>query len=353
MENDELIKAEDYNKTSILLTFESGEKRILDINHLFSIVNDPHLSDSIKQRWKIMYEAGDFFKYKILNGDLVFGGWVEIFAEDLKRQTEDFEKYKFYEREKQLFVHYGSKNYDRNRFREAKNDEIPCPKPDGGLWASPIHSKYSWLDWCADNNFRKYSKENCFYFRFGNPWNWMTVHNKKEWEKLPKRDGGDALFSFVDFDILKEQGVGDGYSICALETRFEDYEEYSECFMGYDCDSIVVLDDWCLFENYDAKKSSNPLQLRDLLPIHFYKEIRENVLVSCLRRSPDDKAYFYVEEPDCHYGFKTLVACVSDGRIVELCGYTEKEALSLIEEVKPYKEELEQILSQKRVLMVH
>ena len=38
---------------------------------------------------------------------------------------------------------------------------------------------------------------------------------------------------------------------------------------------------------------------------------------------------------------------------MQLPWYTEKEALSLIEEVKPYKEELEQILSQKRVLLVH
>jgi hypothetical protein len=44
-----------------------------------------------------MYEEDDFFKYKILSGDLVFGTWVEIFAEDLKKQTIDFDTYhKFY-----------------------------------------------------------------------------------------------------------------------------------------------------------------------------------------------------------------------------------------------------------------
>jgi hypothetical protein len=86
-EKDLLVKVEDYNKTSILLSFESGEQRVLDINHLLHINNDPHLSDAIKQRWKIMYDKGDFFKYEICMGDLVFGGWVEIFAEDLKKQT--------------------------------------------------------------------------------------------------------------------------------------------------------------------------------------------------------------------------------------------------------------------------
>ena len=50
--DDILIKAENYNKTSILLTFKSGEQRVLDINWLFNTWNDPHFSCAIKQRWK-------------------------------------------------------------------------------------------------------------------------------------------------------------------------------------------------------------------------------------------------------------------------------------------------------------
>lgn len=118
---DLLVKAENYNKTSILLTFESGEQRVLDINHLFDIVGDPHLSDAVKQRWKKMYDEGDFFKYEICTGDLVFGSWVEIFAEDLKKQTIKLNVYKFFESSEKLFVHYGAKHFDKNRFIEAKN----------------------------------------------------------------------------------------------------------------------------------------------------------------------------------------------------------------------------------------
>ena len=81
-------------------------------------------------------------------------------------------------------------------------------------------------------------------------------------------------------------------------------------------------------------------------------EIRENIQVCCLLRSPDEKAYIYFEEPDVHYDFKILVACISDGRIVEVSGYTEEEALDLIEEMKPYRKDFEQILAEKRVFMV-
>jgi hypothetical protein len=47
-----------------------------------------------------------------------------------------------------------------------------------------------------------------------------------------------------------------------------------------------------------------------------------------------------------------LVACISDERIVEMGGYSEEEALAIIEEVKPYKKELELIFEKHRVLLV-
>lgn len=352
-EEDVLVEAEDYNKTGILLTFASGEQRVLDINHIFNIGNDPHLSDAIKQRWKIMYDNGDFFKYEIISGDLVFGGWVEIFAEDLKKQTTALDVYQYFERSEKLFVHYGSAHFDKSRFIEAKNRKGIDTKPNGGLWGTPVESQNTWLKWCAENDYRTYDTENCFYFRLDTPCNWKTIHNKEEWKQLPKREDVLDRFEVIDFETVKRDGIGDGYPIYAIETAFDDDDEFFDCFRGYDCDSVVVLNDAILIENYDAKYCNNPLKLTDLLPIHFFKEIRENVLVSCLLRSPDEKTYFYVEEPDIHYGFKILVACISEGRIVELGGYTEEEALALIEEVKPYKGELEQILAKERVLLVH
>jgi hypothetical protein len=352
-EKDLLVKAEDYNSTSILLTFASGEQRVLDINHLFSIGNDPHLSDEIKQRWKIMYDKGDFFKYEISIGDLVFGGWVEIFAEDLKKQTIPFEIYRQSdEQSKKLFVHYGSKHFDMQRFVEARNRTVFDFKPYGGLWGSPVDTEHSWLTWCQENDFRVYSPDDCFYFRLDMPLNWITIHNQQEWNMLPKRTDAKEGFMVVDFEAVQKQGIGDGLPLYAIETAFADYDVYSDCFPGYDCDSVVVLKDVNLIENYDAKDSDHPLTLEDLLPIKFFKEIRENISVSCLVRSPDDKAYIYVEEPDAHYGFKILVACISDGRIVEIGGYSEAEARMLIDEISPYKEELEHILKQNRVLMV-
>lgn len=349
--DDIIIKAENYNKTSILLTFKSGEQRVLDINWLFITWNDPHLSCAMKQRWKKMYDNGDFFNYEIQLGDLVWPGWVEVFAEDIKEHTIEFDIYKHFEKSEKIFVHYGSKHFDNSRFMKAHN-RIGCDtKPDGGLWGSPINSNNTWIDWCIENEFRKYDKDDCFYFRLDSPWNWITIHNKDEWELLPKREDIPERDEFIDFEAVRNAGIGDGYPLEAIETAFEDYDEYSECFLGYDCDSVIVLDDSILIENYDAKYSSNPLTLEDLKPICYFTEIRKDVFVSCLLRSPDDKVYVYVEEPDAHYGFKILVACISDGRIVEIGGYSEEEGLKIIEEIKPYKKDLESVFTEKRVLL--
>lgn len=152
--------------------------------------------------------------------------------------------------------------------------------------------------------------------------------------------------------MIAKEGLGDGFPIYALVTEFEDREEFDFCFWGYDCDSVLVLNDSILIENYDAKFTENPITLMDLLPLKPFKVIRDNVQVSCLLRSPDDKFYIYYEEPSAHYGFKTLVACVSDERIVEVCGYSENEARDLIAEIINFKDEIEIMIKENQVLLV-
>lgn len=349
---DLLVKVSPYNSTSLLLTFESGEQRVLDINRLFNF-NDPHLSDAIKLRWKTMYDEGEFFHYDILDGDLVFGGWVEIFAEDLKKQTVPLAIYQKLELENKIFVHYGSNHFDQSRFVEAKNWCGLNAKPYGGLWGSPVDSEKSWLKWCERNEYKSYLKEECFYFRLVTAYNWTTIRSKEEWLKYPKRsDVAYEKYTILDFEKIMKTGIGDGIPFYAIATEFEDEDEYEECFPGYDCDSIIVLNDSILIENYDAKRMEHPLKLTDLKPVYPFMEIRGNIQVCCLLRSPDEKAYIYFEEPDIHYGFKILVACITDGRIVEVGGYSEEEAYALIEEMKPFTSEIERIVHENRILLV-
>ena len=132
----------------------------------------------------------------------------------------------------------------------------------------------------------------------------------------------------------------------AININEKDLEEY---LPGFDCDSIIVLDDYDLVENYDAKITDKPLTLRQLLPMKWYKTICGDIELSVLCKSPEDKHYVYCEQPDSHYGFKTLVACITDGRIVETCGYSEKEAKEILAEVMKHKGRLDELISDSEV----
>ena len=65
------------------------------------------------------------------------------------------------------YIHYGNKKFDKNLFKIPKNNS-QLNKPNGGLWASDIESKFGWKNWCEAESFRKCDKENSFCFKLSN-----------------------------------------------------------------------------------------------------------------------------------------------------------------------------------------
>ena len=243
--------------------------------------------------------------------------------------------------EDKLYVHYGSSHFDKHIFQKAKNPEFGI-KPEYGLWGSPVNSEYGWKHWCEENGFRECSDENCFYFRIRG-WQVYEIESKEDLSILPHTEndkGYKKLYPNVAF--LDYEAIGsNSYPYSALDISIKDLGEY---LPGYDCDCIFVLDDYDLVENYDAKITDKPLTLRQLLPMKWYKTICGDIELSALCKSPDGKHYVYCEQPDIHYGFKTLVAGITDGRIVETCGYTETEAKEIIAEVVKYKDDIDELI---------
>ena len=122
---------------------------------------------------------------------------------------------------------------------------------------------------------------------------------------------------------------GDGYSIYALNIDFDDMEELNECFPGYDCNCVIVLDDGIIFENRTMKEEKGLIVMSDLLPMKWVTTILGDMELSKLLGSPDGKQYFYLEQPDQRYGFKTLVASFY-GDIVENRGFSANEIECII-----------------------
>ena len=223
-----------------------------------------------------------------------------------------------------FFVHYGAEHFDRNCFtpvRNSKNDKNH-KKLVGGLCGYPVDPKYR-------------EEKNCFFFRLASPCNQAVISSREEWEKYPKQPQATVSgHAVLDYQRIARQGLGDGIPIYAIVTQFADRQAFRECFWEDNGDPVLVLNDAILIENYDAKYTENPLTLEDLLPLRHFKTLGKDIEVSCPLRSPDGKRYVYVEEPSTHYGFKTLVGCLSDERIVEVCGYTEQEAKDLMAKIK-------------------
>lgn len=67
------------------------------------------------------------------------------------------------------FVAYGTDSYDSQKFKpfnkELTDSHFYLNKPIGGLWASPLNSRYGWGQWSSNNRFRLKSLEKHFLFK--------------------------------------------------------------------------------------------------------------------------------------------------------------------------------------------
>ncbi len=261
-----------------------------------------------------------------------------------------------------LYIHFGSEHFEPARFQKAQN-RAHWFKPLHGLWGSPVDAEFGWQQWCEKNEYEKgcggyrdIPQKPCFYFRLDNS-QIYRIETEEDVMTLPMVDYSDVSLSWDDAadrklimrkELLKELyenapgfidfekvATGDVATLTmpyyALDVKIKDVEKLMPF---WDCDSVVVLDDHNLVENYDAKFSKQPITLGQVLPVTGqYVEMRDNICVAYLSGSLDGKTYVYSEEPSVERCFKTLLVCLTDGRVVENGGYTFAEAEALRDEI--------------------
>ena len=155
---------------------------------------------------------------------------------DKERETCNVEKmgcFGCHYNEKKIYIHYGSKHFDKNLFQEIKN--VAFVKPEGGLWASDVKAKYGWKEWTEDNNFmtEKYNKDNYFKFRLKDTAKVLKLEKPSDLINLPKDKELLKLrfYNCLDFEELKKQY--DAIEIIIDKLYWDLY--------GWDCDSILIL----------------------------------------------------------------------------------------------------------------
>ena len=134
------------------------------------------------------------------------------------------------------YIHYGNKKFDKNLFKIPKNNS-QLNKPNGGLWASDIESKFGWKNWCEAESFRKCDKENSFCFKLSNNANIFKINSVDDVYNMPLQTNAfeSQIIRIIDFELMIKNGID------VIEFNLSNDEDLYFALYGWDCDCILVL----------------------------------------------------------------------------------------------------------------
>lgn len=132
-----------------------------------------------------------------------------------------------------------------------ESDGLP-DKPLGGLWCSPLHSKYDWKDWCKAESFRDISQ--CVEVLLDIREEGMLVINSEaDLQKLPTTTAFGCI-KCVNFRELLHMGYR---SIWLTRTGlWKTRLTYPISLYSWDCETVLIMDA-SIVNHYKVKEASN------------------------------------------------------------------------------------------------
>ena len=108
-------------------------------------------------------------------------------------------------------------------------------KPDGGLWASPVGSKYGWKEWCLEENFDPNRIESSFTFQYEG--NILVIDSEGDLNKLT----WEALSPVCSPDF--EQMLNDGVDAIWLTEKgqWETRLTHPKNLYGWDYERVLIM----------------------------------------------------------------------------------------------------------------
>lgn len=145
---------------------------------------------------------------------------------------------------KTVYIHYGASEFDRNAFKPIRNGRIKV-KPYGGLWASPVDSKWGWKEWCTSENFHVDQLDSSFSFVLSDGARVLHLRSGEDVDKLPRYcpfpQMLDWTMRWIDFEKITK--VYDAVELHLSEDQ-EHIASYNSLYFkmnGWDCDSILIM----------------------------------------------------------------------------------------------------------------
>jgi len=151
-------------------------------------------------------------------------------------------------------------------------------KPEGGLWASPVDSKFGWQDWCRAKDFRDTGKQLRVILDIDTG-SFITINSQADLSQLPWYPplAGLNLMEAIDFEKLAA-GVVDGVYLTE-QGQWATRSSHPRSLYGWECESILILNERCIkhykieketgemAEGYKAMAAENSLLAAESLPV--------------------------------------------------------------------------------------
>lgn len=134
------------------------------------------------------------------------------------------------------YIHWGHKQFKKEKFKPIKNKPSMFIKPNGGLWACRKNSN-DWVKWCKDNDYAEFKEDNFFTFQLRKDCAIYTIDSKEALFQLPYIT--DHLFNIewycIDFEECLRHGID------AIELTAIDKDNLYFLLYGWDLNSLLVL----------------------------------------------------------------------------------------------------------------
>lgn len=138
-----------------------------------------------------------------------------------------------------LLKHYGASTYLPEKVLPLKNYSWIKPEK-GGLWTSPIDSKWGWKDWNEGELFRKCNEQNSFTIELNKDAKIFIINSLEDLKKAPLINGFSK--KVIDFEYIAKK-----YDAIWLTEKgqYETHLNYKLDLYGWDCETVLIINPNC------------------------------------------------------------------------------------------------------------
>jgi len=135
---------------------------------------------------------------------------------------------------KPRLIHYGASHYDPEKFLPIS--DIPFRnKPGGGLWTTPVDSKYGWKEWTDDESYGCTDE----HFEVEFKGTILRINSCRDMNKLPWIEQREM--HFITFQAMCIPGFYYDAIHLTEKGQRETRLTYPKSLYGWDCETVFVM----------------------------------------------------------------------------------------------------------------